>query len=49
MPFDFLRLPIAAFFGYFIFSEALDLWIWVGAVVIFSASYYTVYREKVNS
>jgi drug/metabolite transporter (DMT)-like permease len=49
MPFDFIRLPVAALFGYFLFSEALDLWIWVGAIIIFTASYYSVWREKINS
>ncbi len=49
MPFDFLRLPVAAFFGYFLFSEVVDLWVWIGAMIIFSASYYTVWREKLKS
>ena len=49
MPFDFLRLPVAALFGYFLFSETLDIWIWIGAIIIFGASYYTVWREKLTS
>lgn len=49
MPFDFLRLPVAAFFGYFLFSEVVDLWVWIGAIIIFAASYYTVWREKLKS
>ena len=49
MPFDFLRLPVAALFGYFLFSETLDVWSWGGAVIIFTASYYTVRREKLNA
>ena len=49
MPFDFLRLPVAALFGYILFSEILDVWSWVGAIIIFAAGYYTVRREKLNS
>ena len=49
MPFDFLRLPVAALFGYFLFSETLDAWSWGGAVIIFTASYYTVRREKLDA
>ena len=49
MPFDFLRLPVAALFGYILFSETLDVWSWVGAVIIFAAGYYTVRREKLNT
>jgi drug/metabolite transporter (DMT)-like permease len=49
MPFDFLRLPVAALFGYFLFSETLDPLSWVGAIIIFIASYYTVRREKLNA
>ena len=49
MPFDFLRLPVAALIGYILFSEILDVWSWVGAIIIFAAGYYTVRREKLNT
>ena len=49
MPFDFLRLPVAALFGYILFSEILDVWSWAGAIIIFAAGYYTVRREKLNT
>ena len=49
MPFDFLRLPVAALFGYFLFSEDIDYWTWIGAVIIFIASYYSIRREKINT
>tara|TARA_B100000686_G_C16795978_1_gene982368 strand:+ start:3668 stop:4549 length:882 start_codon:yes stop_codon:yes gene_type:complete len=48
MPFDFLRLPIAAFFGYFLFYESTDAWTWVGAIIIFSSGYYITRRESVK-
>lgn len=46
MPFDFLRLPIAAVMGYFLYQEQPDLWVWVGAVIIFGSTYYITWREK---
>ena len=49
MPFDFLRLPLGALFGYFIFAELLDVWTWIGAVIIFAASYYIIRREALKS
>lgn len=45
MPFDFLRLPIAAAFGYVLYSERPDLWVWIGAAIIFVATYYITWRE----
>jgi len=44
-PFEFLRLPFAAFLGYAIFSEITDLWTWVGALVIAGSSVYVAHRE----
>ena len=37
-PFDFARLPLTALLAWFAFAEALDLWTWLGAAVIFAAS-----------
>jgi drug/metabolite transporter (DMT)-like permease len=48
MPFDFLRLPLGALFGFFIFAELLDVWTWIGAVIIFVASYYIIRREALK-
>jgi drug/metabolite transporter (DMT)-like permease len=45
-PFDFLRLPISAALGYFLFSEAADPWVWFGAAIIFCAAYYNTWMEK---
>ena len=44
-PFQFSRMIFAAAIGWIMFSELPDVWTWVGAAVIFSASYYIVYRE----
>ena len=45
MPFDFLRLPIAAAFGFFLYQERPDFWVWIGATIIFVATYYITWRE----
>ncbi len=46
MPFDFLRLPIAAAFGFFLYTEWPDVWVWVGGAIIFAATYYITWRES---
>lgn len=48
MPFDFLRLPIAAAFGFFLYSENPDVWVWVGGAIIFLATYYITWRERLT-
>lgn len=45
MPLDFSRLLFAAAFGLLLFGEIPDLWTWVGAGVIFTATVYTARRE----
>lgn len=44
-PFQFSRMVFATAIGWIMFSEFPDLWTWIGAAVIFGASYYIVYRE----
>ena len=45
MPFDFLRMPAAAVAGFILFAEVLDLWVWLGAAIVFSATIYVTHRE----
>ena len=45
-PFQFSRMIFATAIGWIMFSELPDVWTWVGAAVIFGASYYIVYREN---
>ncbi|MSO93963.1 MAG: DMT family transporter [Rhodospirillales bacterium] len=45
LPFDFFRLPAAATMAYFMFGEVPDIWTWVGAAIIFSATVYIARRE----
>jgi drug/metabolite transporter (DMT)-like permease len=47
LPFDFSRLLFAVLIGYLVFAELPDIWVWVGAVVIFGASVYLAHREAV--
>lgn len=44
-PFQFSRMIFATAIGWIMFSELPDVWTWIGAAVIFGASYYIVYRE----
>jgi drug/metabolite transporter (DMT)-like permease len=48
-PMNFLRMPIAALFGFLVFSEFPDSWTWVGALIIFGAAWYAVQHAKKTS
>ncbi len=43
---DFARLPFAVSFGYALFGEAIDMWTWIGAGIIFLAGAYIAHRES---
>ena len=43
---DYARLPFAIFIGWILFEELSDIWTWLGASVIFIASFYVIRREK---
>lgn len=45
-PFQFSRMVFATAVGFLMFSELPDFWTWVGAGVIFAASYYLLVREQ---
>lgn len=45
-PFDFSRLVTAAIVGWIAFGETSDLYTWIGALVIFCASYYVIVFER---
>ena len=47
LPFDFLKMIWATMFGYWLFSETVDLWTWIGAAVIIISGIYVAYRERV--
>ncbi len=45
IPFDFLRLPMSAVAGFLLFHEQPDMWVWIGASIIFASAYYNTRRE----
>jgi drug/metabolite transporter (DMT)-like permease len=44
-PIDFARLPLIAILAMLIYNEALDIWVFVGAVVIFAGNYMNIWFE----
>ncbi|NNE52820.1 MAG: DMT family transporter [Sulfitobacter sp.] len=45
-PIDFARLPIIAIVAMLVYGEALDLWVFVGAAVIFGGNYLNIWSES---
>lgn len=46
--FDFLRLPFTALFGFLLFGEVPDEFVWLGAAVIFGSTYFIARREAMK-
>lgn len=46
VPFDFIRLPVIAIVGVVLYSEGLDVFIFLGAAVIFGANYVNIWTES---
>lgn len=46
MPFDFLRLPLIAATGYLLYAESVEPATFLGAVLIFSGTYYSLRYES---
>lgn len=45
VPFDFARLPTIAIVGMLLYGEALDIWVFVGAAIIFGGNYLNIWNE----
>jgi len=45
MTFEFSKLPFAVAIAYLAFGETIDLWTWIGALVIFASALYITRRE----
>ena len=45
VPIDFIRLPIIAIIGMLAYGEALDLWVLLGAGIIFAGNYLNIWSE----
>lgn len=48
MPFDFARLPIVVLIGAAFYGEAVDLWVILGALVIFAANALNIRAERAS-
>jgi drug/metabolite transporter (DMT)-like permease len=46
-PIDFLRLPLIAVVGMFLYHEPLDIWVFVGGAIIFAANWLNI-RSDTN-
>jgi drug/metabolite transporter (DMT)-like permease len=44
-PLDFVRLPIIAIAAMVIYNEAIDIWVFVGASIIFAGNYLNIWVE----
>ncbi|MGJ8626555.1 MAG: DMT family transporter [Sulfitobacter sp.] len=49
VPIDFVRLPVIAILGMLLYKEALDIWVFVGAMVIFAGNYLNIWVETRKS
>ena len=45
VPIDFIRLPTIAVIGMLVYGEAVDIWVFVGALVIFGGNYMNIWVE----
>jgi len=45
LPIDFVRLPAIAVIGMLLYAEALDIWVFVGAAIIFAGNYLNLWFE----
>jgi drug/metabolite transporter (DMT)-like permease len=45
MTFEFSRLPFTVAVAYLAFGEIIDVWTWVGALIIFASAAYITRRE----
>jgi len=45
IPIDFLRLPLIAVVGFLFYSEAIEIALFVGAIIIFAGNYYNIRLE----
>ena len=46
VPLDFVRLPVIALVGMALYGEALDIFVFLGAAVIFFANYLNIWTES---
>ena len=44
-PIDFARLPVIAILAMLVYGETVDIWVFVGAVIIFAGNYLNIWFE----
>ena len=49
VPIDFIRLPTIAVVGMLVYGEVIDIWVLVGAVIIFAGNYLNIWVETRDS
>ncbi|MBL42116.1 MAG: EamA family transporter [Rhodospirillaceae bacterium] len=45
-PVDFLRLPLISILGFYIYQESIDIFVIIGALIIFLGNYYAIWNES---
>jgi drug/metabolite transporter (DMT)-like permease len=45
MPVDIIRLPVIAMVGMLVYAEAIDMWVFIGAAIIFTGNYMNIWSE----
>ena len=45
MPMDFLRLPLSALIGFLLYSEVIDTYTAIGAVLILTGNLFNIQRR----
>lgn len=48
-PMDFARLPLIAIIGMVFYNEQPDIWIWLGAGLVFAANLWNILAENANN
>lgn len=44
-PIDFARLPVVAIIGMLLYNEVIDIWVFIGAAIIFAGNYLNIWSE----
>ena len=45
IPIDFFRVPLIALIGFYFYGETIEVWLLIGAVMIFGSNYYALRAE----
>ncbi|MBT5002554.1 MAG: DMT family transporter [Tateyamaria sp.] len=49
VPIDFIRLPTIAVIAMLVYGELIDVWVFIGAVLIFAGNYFNIWVETKSS